>query len=201
MPHFWVHFSVEIPDFDGLLCHTDPDRMASFGGHLVCKYGGGGRGQNCFHQRVVVEFGVFGAPQFSVQRSQNACFKGFWDLWTENRGASKTPSTATDPTPSRPSDFTKDPKIRNARLVIILFVRNFWRVCSQFWLFVRNFGCLFAILFEVLDLTEIQAEIPHLLVGRGGSLKGTKMANNTFVNKRAFPTKKRLKKKISLRGS
>ena len=28
--------------------------------------------------------------------------------------------------------------IRNARLFIILFVRNFWRVCSQFWLSVRN---------------------------------------------------------------
>ena len=29
---------------------------------------------------VVVEFGVLGAPRFSVQRSQNTCFKGFWDL-------------------------------------------------------------------------------------------------------------------------
>ena len=28
--------------------------------------------------------------------------------------------------------------LRNARLFIILFVRNFWRVCSQFWLSVRN---------------------------------------------------------------
>ena len=27
---------------------------------------------------------------------------------------------------------------RNARLFIILFVLNFWRVCSQFWLSVRN---------------------------------------------------------------
>ena len=39
---------------------------------------------------VVVEFGVFGAPRFSVQRSQNTRFKGFGDLWTENRGAPKT---------------------------------------------------------------------------------------------------------------
>ena len=56
---------------------------------------------------VVVEFGVFGAPRISVQRSQNTCFKGFWDLWTENRGAPKMPnSTTTDPTPhSRPSDY------------------------------------------------------------------------------------------------
>ena len=29
-------------------------------------------------------------------------------------------------------------QFRNARLFIILFVRNFWRVCSQFWLSVRN---------------------------------------------------------------
>ena len=35
------------------------------------------------------------------------CFKGFGDLWTENRGAPKTPNpTTTDPTPhSRPTDF------------------------------------------------------------------------------------------------
>ena len=33
-------------------------------------------------------------------------FKGFWDLWTENRGAPKTPnSTTTDLTPHlRPSE-------------------------------------------------------------------------------------------------
>ena len=29
-------------------------------------------------------------------------------------------------------------RIRNVRLFIILFVRNFWRVCSQFWLSVPN---------------------------------------------------------------
>ena len=42
----------------------------------------------------MVECCVFGAPRFS----------GFWDLWTENRGAPKTRnSTTTDPTPhSRP---------------------------------------------------------------------------------------------------
>ena len=38
---------------------------------------------------VVVGFGVFGVPRFSVQRSQNAYFKGFWDLCTKNRGAPK----------------------------------------------------------------------------------------------------------------
>ena len=59
---------------------------------------------------VVVEFGVFGAPQFSVQRSQIPIFKVFWDLCTENRGAPKTPnSTTTDLTPHlRPSDL-RDP--------------------------------------------------------------------------------------------
>ena len=55
---------------------------------------------------VVVEFGVLGVPRFSVQASQNTCFKGFWDLGAENPGAPKTPNpTAMDPTPpSRPSE-------------------------------------------------------------------------------------------------
>ena len=49
---------------------------------------------------VVVEFGVFGAPRFSVQRSQDPLKKVFGDLWTENWGAPKTPnSTTTDLTP------------------------------------------------------------------------------------------------------
>ena len=40
------------------------------------------------------------APPFSVQRSKNTCSKGFWNLWTENRGAPKTRHpTTTDPTP------------------------------------------------------------------------------------------------------
>ena len=57
----------------------------------------------------VVDFRVFGAPRFSVQRSQNTYFKGFWGLWTEDRGAPKTQkSTTTDPTPhSRPSEKCK----------------------------------------------------------------------------------------------
>ena len=60
----------------------------------------------CWVGSVVVEFGVFGAPRFSVQRPQNTCFKGLWEVWTESRGAQKTPnSTTTDPTPhSRPSE-------------------------------------------------------------------------------------------------
>ena len=71
---------------------------------------------------VVVGFGVFGAPRFSVQRPKNACFKGFWYLWTENRGAPKMPNpTATDPTPhshdSRPSDFLRGNRNRGNRAV------------------------------------------------------------------------------------
>ena len=38
---------------------------------------------------VVVEFGVFGAPQFSLRRSQNPLKEVFWDVGTENRGAPK----------------------------------------------------------------------------------------------------------------
>ena len=34
----------------------------------------------------MVDFRVFGAPPFSVQRSQNAYLKGFGGLWMENRG-------------------------------------------------------------------------------------------------------------------
>ena len=48
-----------------------------------------------------------GRPDFpSGQRSPNTYFKGFWDTWTENRGAPKTPnSTTTDLTPHlRPSE-------------------------------------------------------------------------------------------------
>ena len=55
---------------------------------------------------VVVDFPVFGAPRFSVHRTQNPLKEVFWVLWTENRGAPKTRnSTTTDPTPhSWPSD-------------------------------------------------------------------------------------------------
>ena len=67
---------------------------------------------------------------------------------------------------------------RNARLFIILFVRNFRRVCSPFWLSVRN-------LFDVL-LIEIQEEVHHF-AGWGGWLRGTEIVNKDFVNKLAFP--------------
>ena len=33
----------------------------------------------------------WGAPIFSPEVRRNTHFKGFWDLWTENRGAPKTP--------------------------------------------------------------------------------------------------------------
>ena len=54
--------------------------------------------------------GVFGAPRFfSPEIPKYLFFKGFWDLWTENRGRpQKTPpnSTTTDLTPHlRPSEF------------------------------------------------------------------------------------------------
>ena len=66
-------------------------------------------------------------------------------------------------------------------------------VCSQFCLFaifggsVRNFGRVFAILFEVL-LIEIQEEIHHFSGWDGGGLRGTKIVNKHFVNKLAFPS-------------
>ena len=48
----------------------------------------------------------WGAPNFQSRGRQISVFKGFWDLWTENRGAPKTPnSTTTDLTPHlRPSE-------------------------------------------------------------------------------------------------
>ena len=58
---------------------------------------------------VVVGFCVFGAPRFSVKRSQNTCFNGFGDLWSEIRCAAKTRNpTAVDPTPhSQPSELAR----------------------------------------------------------------------------------------------
>ena len=67
---------------------------------------------------------------------------------------------------------------KNARLFIILFVRDFGG-------FVHNFGRVFAILFEVL-LIEIQKKSVTLLVGRGG-VRSSKAVNKYFVNKLAFP--------------
>ena len=48
-----------------------------------------------------------GRPDFQSRGPQIPVFKGFWDLWTESRGALKTPnSTTTDLTPHlRPSDY------------------------------------------------------------------------------------------------
>ena len=50
--------------------------------------------------------------------------------------------------------------------------------------FVRNFGLVFAILFEGL-LAEIQEEMLRLAVWEGG-LRGTTIVNKKFVNKLAF---------------
>ena len=49
-----------------------------------------------------------GHPDSQSRGPKILVLKGFGDLWTENRGAPKTPnSTTTDPTPhSRPSDYS-----------------------------------------------------------------------------------------------
>ena len=49
---------------------------------------------------------------------------------------------------------------------------------------------MFAILFEVL-LIEIQEEIHHFAGWEAGLLRGTKIVNQTFVNKLAFPNKEK----------
>ena len=79
---------------------------------------------------------------------------------------------------------------RNTRLFIILFVRKFWRVCSQFWLSVRNsvWG----------PLNRISRGIPSLCwLEGGGGLRGTKIVNkilwsfrNEFPEKLHFSYKK-----------
>ena len=67
----------------------------------------------------------------------------------------------------------------NARLFIILFVRNFWRVCSQFWLSVRN---------SVSGAFNRKPRgNPSLCWLGGGGSRGTKIVNKNFVNKLAFP--------------
>ena len=60
----------------------------------------------------------------------------------------------------------------NARLFIILFVRNFWRVCSQFWLSVRNsvWG----------PLNRNWRENPSLCWLGGGGVKGNKNSEQKF---------------------
>ena len=72
--------------------------------------------------------------------------------------------------------------------VFFLLSRNFVVVAqapSLFAIFggsVRNFGGVFAILFEVL-LIEIQEEIHHFAGWEGGGLIGAKIVNKNFVNK------------------
>ena len=60
---------------------------------------------------------------------------------------------------------------RNARLFVILFVRNSWRVCSQFWLSVRNsvWG----------PFNGIQEEI-HQFAGWDGEVKGHNNCEHKF---------------------
>ena len=59
------------------------------------------------------------------------------------------------------------------------FVRNFWRVCSQFWLSVRNsvWG----------PFNRKSRGNPSLCWLGGGGVKGHKIVNKNFVNKLAFP--------------
>ena len=66
----------------------------------------------------------------------------------------------------------------NRLFIILLF--------AIFGGFVRNFGCVFAILLEVL-LIEIKRKSIFLLVGRGGGLRGAKIVNKNFVNKLLGP--------------
>ena len=71
------------------------------------------------------------------------------------------------------------PIFSNARLFIILFVRNFWRVCSQFWRSVRNsvWG----------SFNRNSRRNPSLCWLGGGGSRGAKIVNKHFVNKLAFP--------------
>ena len=54
-----------------------------------------------------LDLAFLGGPDFQSRGPQIPIFKGFWDLWTQNRGAPKTPNpTTTDPTPHlRPSEM------------------------------------------------------------------------------------------------
>ena len=74
----------------------------------------------------------------------------------------------------------------------------FWSLKNQEHPFVRNSVCsqfsegLFAILAECSQFClraffQIQGEIHHFAGWEGGWLRGTKIVNKTFVNKRAFP--------------
>ena len=74
---------------------------------------------------------IFGAPRFSIQRPQNTYFKGFWGLWTENRGAPKTPnSTTTDPNPhSRPCEKERRRRRAEKRLSKRVFLESPFLLC------------------------------------------------------------------------
>ena len=79
---------------------------------------------------------------------------------------------------SNPSGLNPRTKFRNARFVHNS-VRNFWRVCSQFWLSVRNSVC---------DPSNRNPRgNPSLASWERGGLRGTKIENRHFGNKLAFP--------------
>ena len=87
----------------GLFCAV---LRSSWHGRFATRFARITEGRECGVGSVVVDFRVFGAPRFSVQRPRDPLQSVVWDLWTENRGAPKTRnSTMTDPTPhSRPSE-------------------------------------------------------------------------------------------------
>ena len=100
----------------------------------------------------------FWVARFSVQRSQIPIFKGFWGLWTENRGAPKTPnSTTTDLTPHlRPSEENRS--------------RDTW--CTQEWIFVKEtpfpedlvtllLPCPSRCSFWILKMSFTEAKVPY----------------------------------------
>ena len=63
---------------------------------------------------------------------------------------------------------------------------NIFGELFMYWFRARGYCTLF-LLYLVL-LIEIQEESITLLVGRGRGLRGTKIVNEHFVNKLAFPS-------------
>ena len=68
-----------------------------------------------------LDLALLGRPDFQSSGPQIPIFRRLRDLWTENRGAPKTPNpTTTDPTPhSRPSETKgREPlKVRDSRVI------------------------------------------------------------------------------------
>ena len=89
-----------------------------------------------------LDLAFLGRPDFPARGPQIPIFKGFWDLWPENRGAPKTPiSTTTDSTPHlRPSDSSETvlSKQCSARFLFRFFLKEMFAgdrliCCRDFW--------------------------------------------------------------------